>query len=114
MYKRRARNQRKVAIQKKPDIVDADKYKPSQRSLMEDKFWIQELHLLERDRDILLSPAGWLTDNLIDAAQMLLRQAFPALSGLQSVCCGRTMNFIVEPAEFVQVIHNGRGYWLTV
>ena len=114
MYKRRARNQRKVAIQKKPDIVDADKYKPSQRSLMEDKFWIQELHLLERDRDILLSPAGWLTDILIDAAQMLLRQAFPALSGLQSVCCGRTKNFIVEPAEFVQVIHNGRGHWLTV
>ena len=113
MYKRRARNQRKVAIQK-PDIVDADKYKPSQRSLMEDKFWIEELYLLERDRDILLSPAGWLTDNLIDAAQMLLRQAFPALSGLQSVCCGRTMNFIVEPAEFVQVIHNGRGHWLTV
>ena len=37
-----------MAIQK-PDIVDADKYKPSQRSLKEDKFWIQEVHILEGD-----------------------------------------------------------------
>ena len=62
----------------------------------------------------MLNPAGLLTDNIIDAAQMLLKRAFPALSGLQSVCCGLTMNFNVEPAEFVQVIHNGRGHWLTI
>ena len=45
---------------------------------------------------------------------MLLRKACPMLSGLQNVCCGMTVNFNVEPAEFIQVIHNGRGHWLTV
>ena len=62
----------------------------------------------------MLSPTGLLTDNIIDAAQMLLKQAFPALSGLQSVTCGLTMNFDIEPAEFVQILHNGQGYWLTI
>ena len=45
---------------------------------------------------------------IIDAAQKLLKQAFPALSGLQSVCCGLTMT-----SEFVQVI-SGREHWLTI
>ena len=79
-----------------------------------EKLWIRELNLFERDREILLSPTGLLTDNIIDAAQTLLKQAFPVLSGLQSVTCGLTMNFDIEPAEFVQIIHNGRGHWLTI
>ena len=45
---------------------------------------------------------------IIDAAQNLQMQAFPALSGLQSVCCGLTMT-----SEFVQVI-SGREHWLTI
>ena len=45
---------------------------------------------------------------IIDAAQNLQKQAFPALSGLQSVCCGLTMT-----SEFVQVI-SGREHWLTI
>ena len=45
---------------------------------------------------------------IIDAAQKLQKQAFPALSGLQSVCCGLTMT-----SEFVQVI-SGREHWLTI
>ena len=78
-----------------------------------EKVWIRELNLFERDREILLSPTGLLTDNIIDAAQMLLRQAFPALSGLQSVICGLT-NFDIESAEFAQIIHNGQGHWQTI
>ena len=106
------RRQRQLKVATKPDVIDVEKYWPSQNQ--EEKFWIRELNLLERDREILLNPAGLLTDNIIDAAQILLKRAFPALSGLQSVCCGLTMNFNVEPAEFVQVIHNGRGHWLTI
>ena len=114
MYERRAKKQGKVATEKKPKIIDVDKYLPSPRGQKEDKFWIQELHLLERDREVFLSHTGWLTDNLIDAAHVLLRMAFPVLSGLQNVSCVRTMNFNVEPAEFIQVIHNRRRHWLMV
>ena len=107
------RRQRQLKVVKKPEVIDVDKYQASHKSQNE-KFWIRELNLLERDRDILLNPAGLLNDSIIDAAQKLLKQAFPALSGLQSVCCGLTMNFDIEPSEFVQVIHNGRGHWLTI
>ena len=104
------RRQRQLRVVKNPKVIDVDKYQPSQNQ----KFWIRELNLLERDRDILLSPAGLLNDSIIDAAQKLLKQAFPALSGLQSVCCGLTMNFDIEPSEFVQAIHNGRRHWLII
>ena len=97
------RRQRQLKVVKKPEVIDVDKYQASHKSQNE-KFWIRELNLLERDRDILLNPAGLLNDSIIDAAQKLLKQAFPALSGLQSVCCGLTMNFDIEPSEFVQVI----------
>ena len=105
------RRHRQLKVVKKPEVIDVDKYEPSQKSQNE-KFWIWKLNLLERDRDILLNPAGF--DSIIDVAQEPLKQAFPALSGLQSVCCGLTMNFDIEPSELVQVIHNGRGHWLMI
>ena len=105
------RRQRQLKVVKKPAVIDVDKYQPKKpkREILD-----QGTNLLERDRDILLNPAGLLNDSIIDAAQKLLKQAFPALSGLQCVCCGLTMNFDIEPSEFVQVIHNGRGHWLTI
>ena len=36
-----------------------------------------------RDRDVVLSRRGWLTNNIICAAQMLLLQFFPNMAGLQ-------------------------------
>ena len=50
------RRQRQLKVVKKPEVIDVDKYQPSQKTQNE-KFWIRELNLLERDRDILLNPA---------------------------------------------------------
>ena len=59
---------------------------------------------------------------IIDAAQKLQKQALPALSGLQSVCCGIdniVRSYIIYgcgltmTSEFVQVI-SGRKHWLTI
>ena len=36
------------------------------------------------------------------------------MPGLQSVTLGNTMCFDVELGEFVQILHNGQGHWLTV
>ena len=36
------------------------------------------------------------------------------MQGLQSVTRGITMNFDIEPGEFVQILHNGHGHWLTI
>ena len=43
-------------------------------------FWIKDLQLYEADKQS-LSDGKWLTDNIIDAAQALLRQAHPLWEG---------------------------------
>ena len=75
--------------------------------------WIPELKLSFRDKEILLSSNAWLTDSIIDAAQTLLKRATP-VPGLQSVSCALTMTYDVQPGEFVQILNNGRGHWVTV
>ena len=76
--------------------------------------WIPELGLKHKEKEILLSPNEWLNDNIINAAQKLLKQANPSMPGLQDVSCGLVMSFDVEPGEFVQILHDGSGHWLTI
>ena len=45
---------------------------------------------------------------------MQLRHYWGKPSQVCRVTCELTMNFDIELAEFVQIIHNGRGYWLTI
>ena len=48
------------------------------------KMWIPALELTNTDKQILLNPVGWLTDTIIDAAQMLLKEISP-VPGLEPV-----------------------------
>lgn len=60
-----------------------------------------------RERAVLNSTAGWLNDNIITAAQKLLKIANPDIPGLQEVTWGHCY-------EFVQVLHTGEGHWVTI
>ena len=55
--------------------------------------WISNKHfaLLDEDRQILLSPVGWLTTSLISAARILLREEARATTGLQDPCLAQSM-----------------------
>ena len=95
----------------KPNFVDVETYqfkKPCE------KYWIQNLQLYESDRAILEALTGWLNDALINAAQTLLKTAFPHLLGLQPVELGSLGQFSVETGEFIQILNNQHGHWLTV
>ena len=61
--------------------------------------WIPELELSSSDKEI-LSRTAWLTDSITDAAQILLKKECP-VPGLQSVGCGLTMTFAIEPCQFI-------------
>ena len=78
--------------------------------------WIsnKQFALLTEDRQTLLDPVGWLNTSLISAAQILLREQFDAKTGLQDPCLAQSMGFKVVSDEFVQIVHNGLGHWLTV
>ena len=62
----------------------------------------------------MLSPTGWLNDRIINAAQTLLKNQFPELSGFQDVGLGQVMNFIIEFGEFIQILHSSLNHWVTI
>ena len=76
--------------------------------------WIANLNLDEMDKESLLSPIGWLNDNLINAAQKLLSIQFPNVRGLQDVALGNVMGFAMHDSEFIQILHSPPDHWVTV
>ena len=56
----------------------------------------------------------WLTDAVIDAAQVLLKEHFPEMSGLQRTTLGHTLTYAVERGEFVQIVNVRGNHWITV
>ena len=78
------------------------------------QYWLPDLQLTEADKELLLNPLGWLNDNHINAAQQLLKSNCSEISGFQDVTCGVALSFNVEPDEFIQILNNRNGHWLTV
>ena len=76
-------------------IIDLDVEQPTQQSKKHTKPSAMWLHLLQKDKEILLSPTGWVTDSIVNAAQKLLREQFPHLPGLQDVSLGHTKRSIL-------------------
>ena len=107
MLKRRQRKLTKDVNKNDPICVE------DYQSRQEDTgMWIAELQLPTSDRDILLSQTAWLTDSIIDAAQNLLKKMVP-VPGLESVSCGLTMTYSVQPGDFIQILNTGNGHWVT-
>ena len=108
MLKRRQRKQTKD-LNNPSNPICVEEHQSKKEVVM----WIQELQLSPSDRDILFSSTAWVTDSIVDAAQNLLKKACP-VPGLQSVSCGLTMTYDVQPGEFVQILNTGHGHWVTV
>ncbi|KAL5470746.1 hypothetical protein EMCRGX_G028759 [Ephydatia muelleri] len=75
---------------------------------------------LQASRAPLLSPAdralldttAWLSDMHMEAANVLLREAFPAVDGLQNPIFQQNMSFNVPSFEFVQCFLVNNNHWL--
>ena len=106
-------NRLEIAGNKFKGCIDVDKYR-CKRKFPRVKPWITELRLSLEDQKILASPMGWLNDKIVDAAQTLLRNAHPAVPGLQPVSLGATCAFDIQTGEFVQVLHDGTDHWLLI
>ena len=75
---------------------------------------IGTVQLSQANKDILLHPRAWLNDNIIHAAQVLLKSQAPMVGGLQEPGKGHVCSFDIEQGEFVQILHDGHGHWLMV
>ena len=109
------------------EIIDVDSQKCKRKRQRNDsklkqhcprqpKSWINNhlYSLMQSDRDVLLNITGWLNDDIVSAAQRLLKQMFPLGYGFQDTCLGMTYSFTIEYGEFIQVLHNGHNHWLTI
>lgn len=74
---------------------------------------IGDVRLTEKDRDDLLG-ANWLNGRVIEASQILLKQAYDHIGGLQTPLLGQTLQFDIVTASMVQILHSGGNHWLTV
>ena len=70
--------------------------------------------LTTKDEEVLLTDGEWLPDNIINASQKLIKERYPHVCGFQNVCLGQTLGFEVTRGEFVQILHTGRGHWVTI
>lgn len=100
-----------------PKTIDLSKVNTTSQENHAPRPWkrIQWISLTERDKEILVTPGEWLDDNLINAAQILLKMKFSAVGGLQSCTLAEKLAF--EPqgeAEFVQILNIGRNHWITI
>ena len=100
----------------KPSVcIDLDSYTPKTPPHNAKRWLNNDLFQLDQsEKAILLTPTAWLTDSIIDASQKLLLQKMPSNTGFQSITLGRTLYFEVQSNEFVQILHNGHGHWLTI
>ena len=58
-------------------------------------FWIESLDLLMSDYDALLN-GSWVTDNIVNAGQHIIKYAFPHICGLQNILLGMNLQFDVQ------------------
>ena len=78
--------------------------------------WVRnDLYSLTRaSQSEVTSPTGWLADEVITAAQLLILQYFPNMAGLQPPTLQQTCTLQVHSGEFVQIIHVGNNHWCVV
>ena len=58
-------------------IIDLTVQQNKPKKKCADQFWIRDLNLHISDKQVLLNPVGRLTDDIVNAAQALLKKQFP-------------------------------------
>ena len=72
------------------------------------KWWIKDLSLYDADKEVLLENKE-LTDNIINAAQSLMKAQFPGFAGLQNTLLGINISFkpVSRTMKSIQILHTG-------
>ena len=88
----------------------------SEDDAQNDSVWIKVGEsVLHKEDKVVLSNNGWLTDKIVHAAQQLLKQSHPHISGLQNPILQKTNTFNVQRnLDFVQCLNIRDNHWITV
>ena len=104
-----------IAKESVKDFVDLTNVTHSKPESVRDVWiMIDDISLTVVDKTI-LTKNEWLTDSHIRAAQYLLQQQHPGISGFQSPTLRYTRTFAVHGnCEFVQCLHVSDNHWITI
>lgn len=75
---------------------------------------VDNVHLKQEDKEILMSKDMWLNDNIINAAQKLLKCQFNYIGGFQDTILQSKLQFSVESGEFIQILNKNNNHWILV
>ena len=67
-----------------------------------------------RQKAILSSPRAWLDDELINAAQYMLREQHPLIGGFQSTLLGDCLAMTAPTSEVVQILLICNDHWVAI
>ena len=73
---------------------------------------VDNVHLKEEDKHILMSKDMWLNDNIINAAQKLLKCQFSYIGGFQDTILQSKLQFSIEDGEFIQIVNKNNNHWM--
>ena len=93
-------------------IIDLTKNCGDKRNSEQSKYWIKDLGLYMSDRES-LNDGEWLTDAVINAAQLVLKNQF-AVGGLQDTNHGHTLTYDIVRQEFIQILNVRGSHWVTI
>ena len=111
------RHESKHPAGKSQQVIDVDTYLPkiTHEPKKPHPVWIKNTIITLRKSDLeILQENQWLNDDIINAAQSLLKHQFRLSSGFQSTACLQALSLDVEQGEFSQIVHNGSDHWLVV
>ena len=112
-YSRRS-NVRQLTMKEVVDLTDVDKYTSSSAKPVKSPPWITSEHVqLQQRHHNIIFDNQWLNDDIIDAAQSLLKLQSGA-NGFHLICVTRTLTVDIQRNNFIQILHTGNGHWLTV
>ena len=79
------------------------------------RYWIKDLGLFVSDRASLTN-GRYISDAVINATMLILKNKFPHIGGLQNTILGETLSSYnaVQNMSFVQDLHVNGNHWITV
>ena len=81
---------------------------------LSDLWWIRELNLYMSDKDC-LENGSEVTDNIINAAQILLKHQFHHIAGFQNTLLGYHLQFVsISSLPAIQILHTGTVYTVEI
>ena len=75
---------------------------------------VDNVHLKQEDKQILISKDMWLNDNIINAAQKLLKCKFNYIGGFQDTILQSKLQFSIDDGEFIQILNKNNNHWILV